>query len=449
MKTLKLIMVSIAILLCSVHFLKAQVVVAENFEGESCGSGFWSTAFFDGCVDNWISVSGSANLFPVMSLSPYEGDNYATMHSPYNDFNGATPLETIALEYNFQAGIEYTISFAIAWRLGEVTNCNPLTIQWILTNDKVNSMGYDQTPISPTDEIIQEFVPGASSGGWIYETITFTPSSNYNQLWLRTYPNIDVPCIQNGSFSNAVYLDAFSLVECDLDPSFSYTVKCNEKGEAIITLMADNLSENSQYNLYSPSTPSTSDPLGPELDSKSGNNVSFSVPYEPGSFYVVKHGNWTEDCNWTEKRKLITIPDFSSNLVVKPIDDTYCGTPSVWDPVIIDASQSEDYTGYVYVVKEVDGDGSTTLVDDNINTVFGDVLEPVYLEDLIKTECDKWYLITIVLKNKCGIYENEAQFNHWVYIDCPEEAAYTYTVDGVLCNGNNGTVEICFDGPTL
>lgn len=103
----------------------------------------------------------------------------------------------------------------------------------------------------------------------------------------------------------------FTCEDCNFNTNFSYTLEC--LGERVlITVTADQNYPNSLYNLYQVSTPSTADPLGNPLTTVGGNSATFMVPNTPGNYYVIKHGNWSSECPWQERRILITLPTFNA-----------------------------------------------------------------------------------------------------------------------------------------
>jgi hypothetical protein len=194
MKISKLIKKTIYSLILIAGFSNAtwsqcQLVYSEGFES-TCSN--YYTSFQTGCIPGWISTSGSPDThsnFPSFSL--YQGARYAHMYARY-DYTCYPLLEQsegIALNYNFQAGVTYKITYAARGSNGANPAAQVYSANWILTNGLVNKFGGvctagESTPAIPSGS--QGLPPTVYNiNSWTVNQHTFTPTSNFSQLWFR------------------------------------------------------------------------------------------------------------------------------------------------------------------------------------------------------------------------------------------------------------------------
>jgi hypothetical protein len=182
-----------------------------------------SNAFFAGCFPNWISVSGSADVQSnIPGISPFEGNRYVHMYVNYaGNCLGNSPdrTEGIAINSNFLQGVNYRITYAIRWESGS-SFFSSQEIDWILTNGLSNQTGPSFSclidgsitpPIPSGSQIIRSYRPTAASGGWILETLDFTPNSNFTQLWLKSRVRLGSNVSTSYEANYDLYLDGFNL----------------------------------------------------------------------------------------------------------------------------------------------------------------------------------------------------------------------------------------------
>ncbi len=215
-------------------------IVSEDFE-QTCNN--YNQPFFNGCIQDWISVSGNPSTLHQEDLQSLlngapdsyqdEGVRYVQM---YADYKKNSPCgdqsfsETIALEFDFQPEVTYNINYNLRWqRL--TASCDNLDIQWVLTKDRANVTAQatcnstntiSLTPdLYDNDIIIKHYDNVSTIYEWQNETVTFTPptGSNFNQLWLRVKSTPKSSgCYHINNFRNYVYLDNFELEEACVNP---------------------------------------------------------------------------------------------------------------------------------------------------------------------------------------------------------------------------------------
>ncbi len=161
------------------------LLINGDFTTASCGGSF---AFQNGCVSNWVRSGGSP------SLHNYPANPHAWLWSH------AGIGEAIAAGFNFSANTAYTISFRIKTD-GVNENCT----QTIANNSEVfivatNSAG-TVTP-TPSGDIIINQPSSAYLSNWVTVTTTFTPTTNYSQLWIYPFKEVSDGCQVNLSIDD-------------------------------------------------------------------------------------------------------------------------------------------------------------------------------------------------------------------------------------------------------
>ena len=180
-------------------FTQAQTVFTEGFEDHLPGC----YEFKDACIPGWINTHGTAHVvesgtsFNVIS---YADDHHAHVYVTKNNNclpdNSADRGEGMALNFDFEAGQAYKMSYAL---LGKVSN-----VTWYLTNGLVAQSGIPSltcvnpgTAIPPTPAGSQAITPSVinldNNVEWtVYETDWFVPTANFSQLWFRA-SNLNSP----------------------------------------------------------------------------------------------------------------------------------------------------------------------------------------------------------------------------------------------------------------
>lgn len=296
----------------------AQIVVNESFENTCSNS---SNAFYSLCIPNWISVSGTPdNLSNFSPVTPFQGSKYAHMYAKYDYgcYPAPSRTESIALNYNFQQGKTYKITYAVR---GNNTSFSAYTVtsKWILTNGLVNKSGTAFSPNEATQPIPSgsQHLPGMNSNlnTWTVNQHTFTASSNFSQLWF--YLNITSTTI-NGSHSIMMYLDDVVIEEiCTPTPTITGSSSFCE-GTPI------NLTGNSNCTITNNVwTVMESDQFGNPIAGanewwspwSTGSPGVFTIPtvtnggpnLQCGKYYLVKLAVQTANFNWIETTKVIFI----------------------------------------------------------------------------------------------------------------------------------------------
>jgi len=199
----------------------AQIVVNQGFES-NCSNP--AEAFYTGCIPNWISASGSPDNLSSFGFTAYQGSKYAHMYARYNYscYPAPSRSESIVLNYNFQAGVTYKITYAAR---GNNTSFVPYTVtsKWILTNGLTNKTGGicgigEETQAIPAGS---QSLPAinCNSTSWTVNQHVFTPTVNFAQLWC--YLNITSTTI-NGSHQFNMHIDDVKIeILCTPAPSIT------------------------------------------------------------------------------------------------------------------------------------------------------------------------------------------------------------------------------------
>ena len=169
-----------SVIFCLSTFAVAQpsiVVHTSTFDTQTCTA---TNLFNSGCVPNWISTHGNPEIFGPTSAFSVKSAKVKVGQPSAGKVEGSS----IALNYNFVAGVTYRIKFAsgITWN-GAIPK-----LQWFLANGVPNNAN-PGLPALPAGAV--PFWPAYTNwnpgGGWISGTTTnwLTPSSNFSQLVLR------------------------------------------------------------------------------------------------------------------------------------------------------------------------------------------------------------------------------------------------------------------------
>lgn len=192
-----------------------------NFEAQCAQP---EDAFHSLCIDQAHSASGSPDTKSDYSgVTPFEGTKYARMNARFCP-NAPTPAERhhgegIILKYNFTAGKSYTL------KLAHRSPVPPTETKILLVTDMPNFGGLpngtdvcsdplDVIPAIPaSNQLAGTISPGA---GWQVSELVFTPTANFNQIWIRPY--LDGTHEQLESINSLLYLDDVCVKEtCDPD----------------------------------------------------------------------------------------------------------------------------------------------------------------------------------------------------------------------------------------
>lgn len=195
--------------------------LVESFE-QSCANP--ANAFFTNCIPGWTSASGTPDNGSMLGAA-YDGSKYAHL---YAKFDGGCVnqegSEGILLNYNFQAGVTYRITYASkGGTVGLNTATQSYTAQWILTNGMANQTGGicttgDITPAIPSgSQPIGS--PALNSLAWSPNQHTFIPSANFSQLWFRHFVTSSV---QNATANVDMLLDQVIIEKiCTITPTIT------------------------------------------------------------------------------------------------------------------------------------------------------------------------------------------------------------------------------------
>ncbi|MEL6133257.1 MAG: T9SS type A sorting domain-containing protein, partial [Bacteroidota bacterium] len=294
-------------------------LVSEGFETSSCSNN--SAAFFQGCFPNWINVSGSADIESnEAGISPSEGSRYAFMYSRWRGFNcpsSPTRGESIALNYNFQANQSYTITYDLRWS-NAPSACHFSESKWVLTNGKSNQLGGSNgcasgeiiPTISSSDQVVRTHSMSGSSS-WQTFTVTFTPTSNYSQLWFRPEVKLKSNCSPTAQDGVNVFLDDFDLTTCvtsGYSTLFSLATSSDFAGNVTVNTQANPnpVFVNHWWDVfYAPggSTSGNSQVPGNSIQCCGSTTSSFSNNLFVNEWYYIKHGIWNSCISWRETRK--------------------------------------------------------------------------------------------------------------------------------------------------
>ncbi|MEL6624299.1 MAG: T9SS type A sorting domain-containing protein [Bacteroidota bacterium] len=309
-------------------------LVSEGFETSTCSN--TSQAFFQGCFTDWINVSGTADVNSNYSgISPSQGSRYIHMYTEYDGFNCISVpqrAESIALNYNFQAGQTYTITYDIRWS-GATSSCHSSKSEWILTSGKANQSGGTSgcpagealPAVSGSDQIIKTHNMSGTTG-WQSVSVTFTPTSSYSQLWFRPAVDRRSSCSITSQATAQVYLDDFELTGCTTS-GYSTLFSLSASSD-----FAGNVTANTQANsnpvfvnhwwdvFYAPggSTSGNSQVPGNPIQCCTSTTASFSNNLVVNEWYYIKHGIWNECISWRETRKR-----FRVTIGFSPIEPKY------------------------------------------------------------------------------------------------------------------------------
>jgi len=318
--------------LCLIIFLIPNIAtgqnVSESFETNSCS--YLGIPFYIGCFPDWISVSATPDALSNYSgVTPFDGNRYVRMYSKYAGNTCPTSTrrgESIAINYNFNAGQEYTVSFALRWNRDNNSN-TWFNTKLVLTNNRNNQTGShtgcqagEILPfISGSDEVIKTYSLAGNQNNWQIYTETFTPTSNFNQLWIRPEMKLKKGGNPSTESLGRVYLDAFELETCvipGLDSKFTFTTFGDQDGNVTINTFANPnpVYVNHWWDVfYAPggSTSGNSQVPGNPIQCCSSPTASFSNNLTTNVWYYVKHGIWNSCNSWRETRTRFRVQHFT------------------------------------------------------------------------------------------------------------------------------------------
>lgn len=203
----------------------AQIVVQQGFEENACSNPN-ENSFYLECHTNWISSSATPSINDV--ISAYQGNSYAHMYHKYEYTPGSSARrgEGIILNFNFNSGETYKITFAARGN----TLSSPYTAirqvvavpgsQMLPNNTGSSGSNGEIVPAIPSNAAIIHNI-SYSNNQWTLNEITFTPNSNYAQLWIR---GENLSSTINGQITTLFYVDDFSIETCpkDFGPDFHF-----------------------------------------------------------------------------------------------------------------------------------------------------------------------------------------------------------------------------------
>lgn len=182
-----------------------QIVYTQGFENP-CSN--YAYTFQNGCIPNWISTSGTPDTQSSYGAAP-EGSRYAHCYAKW-DGGCIHPAQSegIALNYTFNAGTTYKITYKMKVNPGLNPASQSLAVNWILTNGLTNQSGGicttgDNAPSIPAGSVTLP-TPSYNWTSWTLNQHTFTPTSNFNQLWLR---NVISSTVLNSLAQSTILVD--------------------------------------------------------------------------------------------------------------------------------------------------------------------------------------------------------------------------------------------------
>lgn len=157
------------------------------------GTAFWPLASSSNCrVDNWKQSHGNPSITPPQTSSANTNNSTNSVYMFARDNNQG---EGMFLNYNFQAGIKYRISYKILTGPGRVDNTYiRLANGLIATGDPTGSTTYNFPSLSGLQlqtigrkiNYLNNINPTTNKLDFETCSIIFTPNANYSQLWI--YP---------------------------------------------------------------------------------------------------------------------------------------------------------------------------------------------------------------------------------------------------------------------
>lgn len=300
----------------------AQNNVFESFEDNCRNRG---NAFFEGCFSDWISVSGTPDVSSTWSVLPlpgppvtaFDGRRYVRMYTGIDpDCDESTIGESIAINYNFRAGQEYTISYALRWDQNPFFP-TPMQTQIVLTNGRDNQAGTHNScdpgeslpDLEPGDNVIMTHPMGGVQNNWQTFTLSITPSRNFSQLWIRPEMLGD----RDRAAVGFVYFDAFEIETCvtnGLTTNFRLAAQSDLNGNVTVNTLAFSNPGfvNHWWDVYYADqitgAPTGNDQVpGNPLQCCLSLEAEFSNNLEVNVWYYIKHGIWNQCVRWRETRK--------------------------------------------------------------------------------------------------------------------------------------------------
>nr|WP_321232901.1 T9SS type A sorting domain-containing protein [uncultured Psychroserpens sp.] len=320
--------------------LNTECLVYEGFENSTCdpnNSESMTNPFYLGCFDGWVSTHGTADIFSPVDA--YEGVVSAHTVSGHSKFDSACPEkdihygEGIALNYNFQEGVTYRLTYAIKEPPTASSPFSNLELEWFLLTDGFpNSTGEDVACGSLTNyPLLPETPEGSISLGAVQiinENWTtsnehiITPDKNYKQLWLKAKNDF---IGDSGGAAHNIFLDAIKIekildIDCDTTdtPDFAMEITCDKENKCVeVTALEQNATNHwwGLYEILDPLNPQdTSDANTVDVDGDPSNGITWvqkitfqnSVKFcnlDPDKKYYIKHGIWKENCyGWRDIR---------------------------------------------------------------------------------------------------------------------------------------------------
>lgn len=159
-----------------------------------------------GCLADWEVTNGTPSIYNSF-LAPYSGTDYALF-----GIHNSSTTESAALKYNFQTGVNYTVTMALA----NNSSSAPMQIDFILMDTSISytyttGVGSSAIPAAPAGSDTVHSISNFTSTTW--QVVSFSISNlpkNFSRLWIRqkansnTYLFIDSLCITSGGTTTSV-----------------------------------------------------------------------------------------------------------------------------------------------------------------------------------------------------------------------------------------------------
>ncbi|MDI9342495.1 MAG: hypothetical protein QM534_18130 [Sediminibacterium sp.] len=267
-------------------------------------------------------------------------------------------------------------------------------------------------------------------GEWMEYTAVFSvrdlmlpnPQGNPNQ-----YPNInplwDVQFAQSGdpnvnfrtqleltTFGGQILMDDVSLelLPCFRDADFGFSFSCHPADGISLTLNgptnppnAVNLSE--QFYVYLSNGRSVSNgDIIQELGYIEGRSGTLNLQVSSGARLMIKHGVFgTEGCDWTEERRLITVPVFND-----PVNASFAVSMNPGPPISVSANAAVATPSNSWVAYELDQRAGNSIPNPG-NTLWRAIRNSSVFNSAIYTlsnlSNNRYYLIERWARHRCSL----------------------------------------------
>lgn len=209
--------------------------------------------------------------------------------------------------------------------------------------------------------------------------------------------------------ARAILIDDVNIspVVCNLNPSFSASITCNESSNTV-SINVSNSGTNPagtahQYNIYEMNSFTTASAnIVSTVGFINAASGSYSVPNVYGKIYMIKHGVWTSTCSWSEQRQVLSIP-FAFNGTVNSnfsgaIISPSAGSPSINVSAAVHTNVLSDWIVFKSAVNTYPNISSWAL-HLLVNTGIG---APTHTHTIPNLQNGIFYLVRHISKTNCS-----------------------------------------------